>query len=115
MLKGVLVPTELTATEGEGDEKKTNMILYNGLFYKISGGTLGANRAYLQVPTNDLPSSGKLAILVDEDEEVTGIKVPDSQSATPDGALPMYNLAGQRVAENYKGIVITNGKKMLKK
>lgn len=115
MLKGVLEPTTLTATEGEGNEEKTNMILYNGLFYKISGGTLGANRAYLQVPTNELPSSGKLAILVDEDEEVTGINVPDSQSATPDGALPMYNLAGQRVAENYKGIVITNGKKMVKK
>lgn len=28
---------------------------------------------------------------------------------------PMYNLAGQRVSKSYKGIVIQNGKKMIKK
>ena len=28
---------------------------------------------------------------------------------------PMYNLAGQRVDSNYKGVVIQNGKKVMKK
>ena len=29
------------------------------------------------------------------------------------GARDMYNLAGQRVSDGYKGIVIRNGKKMI--
>ena len=28
---------------------------------------------------------------------------------------PMYNLAGQRVSKNYKGVVIQNGKKFFNK
>ena len=36
-----------------------------------------------------------------------------SVKANNNGA--MYNLAGQRVGENYKGVVIMNGKKMIKK
>ena len=28
---------------------------------------------------------------------------------------PMYNLAGQRVGKNYKGVVIQNGKKFINK
>ena len=34
--------------------------------------------------------------------------------AAGNAAAPMYNLAGQRVGKNYKGIVIVNGKKILR-
>jgi hypothetical protein len=37
----------------------------------------------------------------------------DKNQLDPKGI--MYNLSGQRVDENYKGIVIQNGKKYLKK
>ena len=30
------------------------------------------------------------------------------------GAQPAYNLAGQRVSDSYKGVVITNGKKVVR-
>lgn len=40
----------------------------------------------------------------------TGITAPKSVKAT---AATTYNLAGQKVEENYKGIVIKNGKKIL--
>jgi len=40
----------------------------------------------------------------------TGI---DSLNAADDDA-PAYNLAGQKVAKNYKGIIVKNGKKVLK-
>jgi hypothetical protein len=45
----------------------------------------------------------------------TGINTPvvDKNQLDPKGI--MYNLSGQRVDENYKGIVIQNGKKYLKK
>ena len=49
MLVGVIDPTPLQPTEGQF----TNFILNKGTFYPTSGGTLGANRAYLQIPTSD--------------------------------------------------------------
>ena len=43
----------------------------------------------------------------------TGIKtIQTSGAKTEDG---YYNLAGQRVGDDYKGIVIHNGKKIIKK
>ena len=43
----------------------------------------------------------------------TGISnVPVSKKATSDA---IYNLAGQRVGKDYKGIVIVNGKKTVQK
>lgn len=36
-------------------------------------------------------------------------------SLTPDDNAPMYNLAGQRVSSSYRGIIIQNGRKFLKK
>ena len=34
---------------------------------------------------------------------------------TAEDGSPVYNLSGQRVDKSYKGIVIQNGKKMIKK
>ena len=42
--------------------------------------------------------------------EGTGI---DSLNAADDDA-PAYNLAGQKVGKNYKGIIVKNGKKVMK-
>ncbi len=47
----------------------------------------------------------------DADGEATGIKFSQSQSQ---GQI-LYNLAGQKVGDNYRGIVIKNGKRILKK
>ena len=54
MLVGVTQATPILPTDGE----YTNMILYNGLFYPTTAGTLNANRAYLRVRTSDLTASG---------------------------------------------------------
>ena len=54
MLVGVTQATPISPTDGE----YTNMILYNGLFYPTTAGTLNANRAYLRVRTSDLTASG---------------------------------------------------------
>lgn len=46
----------------------------------------------------------------------TGIKDISSTSVSTESAgAPTYNLAGQRVGESYKGIVVRNGKKMIKR
>lgn len=46
-------------------------------------------------------------------DATTGISKITTTTNTADA--PMYNLAGQRVDSNYKGMVIQNGKKVMKK
>lgn len=48
--------------------------------------------------------------LKDTPNDITGINVESSNNAQP-----MYNLSGQRVDKNYKGVVIQNGKKFINK
>ena len=49
-----------------------------------------------------------------EDDVVTGIEAIDNSQLTIDNDAPAYNLAGQKVGKGYKGIVIINGKKVVK-
>lgn len=112
--KGTTAPTELAPTVTISDTEYTNLILYNGAFYCISGGTLGANKAYLQMPSSYLTgASSKVSITFpDDEEETTGITC--QPSPLDPHTSEIYNLSGQRVGENYKGIVIVNGKKIIK-
>lgn len=48
--------------------------------------------------------------LKDIPNDITGINVESNNNAHP-----MYNLSGQRVDKNYKGVVIQNGKKFINK
>ena len=76
--------------------------------------TLGANKAYLHTTT----PSGKLNIIIDDstsqEEETDGIRSIENGRLRIENS-DYYNLAGQRVGKDYKGIVIVNGKKMLNK
>ena len=49
----------------------------------------------------------------EEDQIITGINTIETKKAVVDGVT--YNLAGQKVNTNYKGIVIKNGKKFIQK
>lgn len=112
MLKGVVVPTTIGATEEEGTY--TNMVLYNGSFIRTSGGTLGANRAYLRILTEDLTgvaANAKLGLSYGNDEATGIANIDVNANDNFDANAPMYNLAGQKVSKSYKGIVIQNGKK----
>lgn len=75
-------------------------------FYKWSGTTLGANKAYL------VNNSGAKGFAFDEGS-VTAIEkaVTDIRQAES----PVYNLAGQRVGKAEKGVYIMNGKKVVVK
>lgn len=99
----------------------------NSYFYKLSlnaaeelssigfywGATDGAaftnkaHKAYLKVAKS---SGAKFYRL---DGETTAIE--NVQAAQPDANAPMYNVAGQRVSKNYKGVVIQNGRKYVVK
>ena len=112
LLKGTLVPMSLDlsdATPYYSMGKKDGQIG----FYKfdnegVTSITLGANKAYLEVPA----SSGVKGFTFDFDEGATGLN--DIKENLKDSKVLIYNLAGQRISKPLKGINIINGKKVLK-
>ncbi len=65
---------------------------------------------------NEAKALGILPMLYEYNENATtGISTVSPANGTLNQNASLYNLAGQRVDNNYKGIVIQNGKKMIKK
>ena len=82
-----------------------------GFYWGAAGGAafdLAANKAYLAVPES-LAKEG--FSFITGEEETDGIKAVSTN--VENGVR--YNLAGQKVGADYKGIVIVNGKKYLNK
>lgn len=91
----------------------------NGIgFYNLaSNATSGANKAYLDTGTTELTTvtgsnTARAGWIFDDGETTTIDYLTTSQF---DNNAPMYNVAGQRVAKDYRGIVIQNGKKYINK
>lgn len=79
-------------------------------FYRVANNvTIPANKAYLEINT---PTSAKY-YSIGIGGNTTGIQAIQQNGVKADGI--MYSLSGQKVGANYKGIVICNGKKMVKK
>lgn len=79
-------------------------------FYQVSSDvTIPANKAYLEINTTTPAKYYSIGI----GGNTTGIQAIQQNGVKADGI--MYSLSGQKVGENYKGIVICNGKKMIKK
>lgn len=108
----------LTEKKLESTEELTYFLLgnANGIgFYPTSGeNNLAAGKAYLRIKTSIIPaqSNAKGLSFIFEDS-TTGIKNVETMSVNENA--PMFNLAGQRVSKNYKGVVIQNGKKFINK
>ena len=111
LLKGVTTNTALNKVNGD----YTNYVLANkggnlGFYAVSDGSTLGAGKAYLPLPTADLPSAAREFVLVFDDGETTEIKSIASQEEAPKGC---YDLQGRRVANPTAGLYIVNGKKVI--
>ena len=81
-----------------------------GFYWGAENGTAftnGAHKAYLKV-TKENAANAKAFVF---GGDPTGVKTITTQVKTN---APLYNLAGQRVGNSYKGIVIQNGKKYVK-
>ena len=76
-------------------------------FYHYTANTFPVGKAYLNMPT---ANGAKVSIIVNDD--ATGIKGMQNADCRMQN---YYNLNGVRVNENFKGIVIKNGKKLIKK
>ncbi|MBR2154635.1 MAG: hypothetical protein IJ901_08500 [Bacteroidaceae bacterium] len=105
MLKGVTTATTIGKTDGD----KTNLVLKDGAFHPTLGGTIGANKAYLQVPTTGAMAARKI-LNISFYEEATAIRL--TTSATRDEG-EWYDLSGRLLNSrpSAKGLYIYNGKK----
>ena len=86
----------------------------NKFWYSTGLTKMKAFRAYfdfLDILTEVENGSANVKMFVNTDNDATGIH---SLNADLNSNETIYNLAGQRVGKNYKGIVIENGKKIMK-
>lgn len=82
-------PTHIIFSANTGSPQQNNQEFKNGNYYGLS------------------------SVLGNVIDATTGISKITTTTNTADA--PMYNLAGQRVDSNYKGVVIQNGKKVVRK
>ena len=113
----IIAPTYYVANDGKA---KNYMLAYfpdyqdaklRLGFAQVADGLTAANRAYLSVAA-DAESRENIMLVFDDDTTPTGIAVNVADRQQP---AAEYNLAGQRVGRSYRGMVIVNGKKYLKK
>ena len=117
MLKAHTTADAVPVTEGD----YTNFILQKneeGYVWNHKGeGTmsLGAKKAYLQLPTSFVSSSAREMHMVFEDE-LTPTEIRDNyillQESKYNGRI--YNVSGQQIETLQKGVNIVNGRKILK-
>ena len=112
-LKGTTARVLTSTLKGEYDhflafQKTTNT------FKEYNGTNFPANKAY--VVTNDAPSREFEMIFSDQDNNEQGTETDGIAGVEAEkNANVAYNLAGQKVGKDYKGIVIVNGKKYVRK
>ena len=104
--------------QAETSVKKDGMEVYGfsaseGKFVHASDkASIDAFRAYISVPTTALSTAASRSIDLDFGG-TTGIN--EIQNAQPSSAQATYDVAGKRVGKNYKGVVVSNGKKKIQK
>lgn len=74
--------------------------------------SIDAFRAYISVPSTALSTAASRSIDLDFGG-TTGIN--EIQNAQSSSAQATYDIAGKRVGKNYKGVVVSNGKKKIQK
>jgi hypothetical protein len=114
MLVGVTAATDIKATETKEGTEYTNLILSKGAFHPTSGGTIPANRAYLQIPTDDWTAMGAKQLVFNFDDIEAAIDVVTEDTDKSEAMTNLYDLAGRRVSlsvKSLKGVFIRNGRK----
>ena len=110
----------------EGEEAKSIYYVSGGKIHNAKKTTIAPYRAYFHGPSietlngsNGAPAKAIRFVLEDADGETTAIELiqnAEFRMQNSDSRMQnYYNLAGQKVDENYRGIVIKNGKRYLKK
>ena len=97
------------ATMGSNDY----YVLSGDTFKKFTGDAFTANKAYFEVDGTTV--QGRVFSMIFDDGTTTGVNEELSMKNDDFASAPVYNLAGQRVAQPTKGLYIVNGKKVVVK
>lgn len=115
---GSPVTTDLKFSDGTSASKdKTTLYALSTVdgvtaFYPVKlASAIPAKRCYLEVVKDDSESKAAFYSLGTNFGETTGISSVENKVEKADA--PVYNLAGQLVGKDYKGLVIKNGKKFV--
>ena len=113
MLKANLTASSIAKTSGDMSNFLLNKVDGEyGFFAPSETATLGAQKAYLQVPTSFMSGSeeARAISIAFEDDGTTNIS--DFELFTNSNEH-LYNLKGQRVEKAGRGLYIKNGKKVV--
>ena len=80
-----------------------------------NGVTLAAGKAYIPASAFSDAKDFYPFVIGDEESETTSINSIENGESRIENYDYIYNLAGQKVSKDYKGIVIVNGKKVIRK
>ncbi len=116
-LVGFVAPTEYT---------KTGATRYLGLsggnWKEMNAGPIPANKAVLEITSEELETlqgklntGAKFTIILDDEPSGETTSISEELRMKSEESSSAYNLAGQKVGKEYKGIVIVNGKKVIRK
>ena len=115
-LDNILVGTVMKTAIPTSSDGYDNYILGNGekgvAFYKSSGGTLAANKAYLRLPASE-SSSAKAIRMSFDDDATTEILLLENENTEETISSPVYDLNGMQKSGISNGWNIVNGKKIL--
>lgn len=117
-VEGVTIQSEQSGTYTNyyahvGDQK---IQLYNGFHldaYNDLSTLEGANNKTVKGIVSMFKGNYQITII--SIDTTTGIDNLNAENKTLNDNAPVYNLAGQRVDKTYKGVVIQNGKKFIKR
>lgn len=108
-----LVADDGTKTAGENSYILTIQNNAAGFYKSSTSRTLSAGKAHLELPAGSSEAKG-FVLSLDQLGETTGIALVSNCQASADSDT-LYNMAGQRVGADYKGLVIKNGKKVIRR
>ena len=119
-LVAVTEQTSITQTVDIDAVNYTNFGLSGGVFKKVNskGGTVKANRAYLQIQTSALsPAAAAEGIILVWDEETDGIEIVQTSTVKSRHDDAWFTLDGRQLSgkPTAKGLYIVNGKKVIVK
>ena len=103
LFQGVSTVTACSANENYVLNASASTAADVVMFSNYTGTSLGANKAYL--PKSAVGGASSIQFRFDDATAISTVEMESSDDV-------LYNMAGQRVSSDYRGIVIKNGKKM---
>ena len=107
--------TSASSTSGVG---YIGFPIYSGCTYQLNANGSKASGLGFVTSTEEITSivltsdNSSITLKGDSSTGITSVKTSTTES---DEDAPIYNLAGQRVTKDYKGVLIQNGKKFMNK